>query len=482
MAETWLLNETITGELSSQTVNFVSSGSEFVGIVNIPVPHGFQLNYYVQQGSSTTDLTAYFTTNGWLDTTYRTITFAKPPTGDLFTWLQANGTKQTVPRKSYDLSTSAKWATLSSGNHNVQIVAKASGYRDSEKSAAVSVTKAAATVTLSKGTYKFVSQPTAVSSVIQQDIVCTAAADTYSYTLNQIQVNMSTASTRVQLVSTVDVMVNSKVSGSSNYAWYNYNDGNTNLLSTSPTITIASDVQVSAEFYKWAITDGNLVKQQSHTIAVEFSRGATGYFNLNGTDLASSETSLSLTEDSTVKLYVTLGDLSSANFSTVTVGGVDIPIPDNKTIDVYKQDVEIYVSFAYEHSPAELALTINYHASEKPSSETWLLNKTIDTNKSVNITSNISCTINLLIDNQGTYISKSGTTINVFGGSGGPYIIDVDSSGNRLVYYDALGGWNSQYDESYYKTNDTSKLRTIIFATPPTGDLLTWLQANGNKQ
>lgn len=117
----------------------------------------------------------------------------------------------------------------------------------------------------------------------------------------------------------------------------------------------------------------------------------------------------------------------------------------------------------------------------KPTSETWLLNETIDTTKSVNITSNISCTINLLIDNQGTYISKSGTTINVFGGAGGPYIIDVDSSGNRLVYYDPLGGWNSQYDSSYYKTNDTSKLRTITFAIPPTGELLMWLQANGTK-
>ena len=140
MTETWLLNETITSALAEQTVNFVSSGSEFVGIKSIAVTSGFELKYYVQQGSSTTDLPAYDTTNGWLDTTYRTITFSIPPTGDLLTWIQANGNKQ-VSRKSYDLSTSAKWATLSSGNHNVQIVAKASGYRDSEPSAAVSVTK-----------------------------------------------------------------------------------------------------------------------------------------------------------------------------------------------------------------------------------------------------------------------------------------------------------------------------------------------------
>ena len=44
-------------------------------------------------------------------------------------------------RKSYDLSTSSKWSALSDGEHTVQIVAKGTGYRDSEPSAAVSVTK-----------------------------------------------------------------------------------------------------------------------------------------------------------------------------------------------------------------------------------------------------------------------------------------------------------------------------------------------------
>lgn len=30
----------------------------------------------------------------WTDEAYRTITFLEPPTGDLLTWLQTNGTKQ----------------------------------------------------------------------------------------------------------------------------------------------------------------------------------------------------------------------------------------------------------------------------------------------------------------------------------------------------------------------------------------------------
>lgn len=51
-----------------------------------------------------------------------------------------------------DLTTLPGWASLSDGTHNITIVAKAVGYRDSEPSAAVSVTKAAATnFTLSDG-------------------------------------------------------------------------------------------------------------------------------------------------------------------------------------------------------------------------------------------------------------------------------------------------------------------------------------------
>lgn len=48
-----------------------------------------------------------------------------------------------TPRKSVDLTTLPGWANLSSGAHSIQLKAKASGYRDSELSQAVSVTKAA---------------------------------------------------------------------------------------------------------------------------------------------------------------------------------------------------------------------------------------------------------------------------------------------------------------------------------------------------
>lgn len=46
--------------------------------------------------------------------------------------------------KSYDLSTSTKWDSLSAGNHSVTIIAKASGYKDSVSSTAVTVVKSSA--------------------------------------------------------------------------------------------------------------------------------------------------------------------------------------------------------------------------------------------------------------------------------------------------------------------------------------------------
>ena len=45
--------------------------------------------------------------------------------------------------KSVDLTTLSGWSSLSTGSHNITVVAKADGYKDSEPSAAVSVEKAA---------------------------------------------------------------------------------------------------------------------------------------------------------------------------------------------------------------------------------------------------------------------------------------------------------------------------------------------------
>lgn len=86
--ETWVLNESGIGTLARTNVNFTSNNTSFSSIycqegkVN-------ELYYQITDG---TDIVAYAGT--WSNTAYRTITFATSPTGDLLTWLQANGTKQ----------------------------------------------------------------------------------------------------------------------------------------------------------------------------------------------------------------------------------------------------------------------------------------------------------------------------------------------------------------------------------------------------
>lgn len=66
-----------------------------------------------------------------------------------------DGTKLTVSKiKSIDLTTLPGWASLSSGSHNITVVAKADGYRDSEPSEGVTVTKEAEADALA-GTWVF---------------------------------------------------------------------------------------------------------------------------------------------------------------------------------------------------------------------------------------------------------------------------------------------------------------------------------------
>lgn len=80
-------------------------------------------------------------------TLLRTITVETDTTvpETFYTWFTANTVLQ--PKLSVDLTTLSGWANLTPGNHTIKIVAKGTGYRDSEKSAGVEVTKAAVAYT-----------------------------------------------------------------------------------------------------------------------------------------------------------------------------------------------------------------------------------------------------------------------------------------------------------------------------------------------
>ena len=86
--ETWVLNESGIGTLARTNVNFTSNNTSFSSIY---CQEG-KVNELYYQITGGTDIVAY--AGSWSNTAYRTITFATSPTGDLLTWLQANGIKQ----------------------------------------------------------------------------------------------------------------------------------------------------------------------------------------------------------------------------------------------------------------------------------------------------------------------------------------------------------------------------------------------------
>lgn len=92
--ETWVLNNTInTASAFSFSVSFVSNSVSYTGIkTGTLTPIGRDLRYIDSSGSTTQAYGA--DVRIWRDQAYRKLTFDTPPTGDLLTWLQANGVKQ----------------------------------------------------------------------------------------------------------------------------------------------------------------------------------------------------------------------------------------------------------------------------------------------------------------------------------------------------------------------------------------------------
>lgn len=88
--ETWVLNENAYKATNNftYTANFVCDGTNYTTIVNSNNPKTGGLFY------DTTQVVHPDYASQFVNEKYRTITFAIPPTGDLLTWLQANGTKQ----------------------------------------------------------------------------------------------------------------------------------------------------------------------------------------------------------------------------------------------------------------------------------------------------------------------------------------------------------------------------------------------------
>lgn len=164
---------------------------------------------------------------------------------------------------SYDLSTSSRWANLAVGNHNITIIAKAAGYRDSNSSNAVVVTKEAPVVTVEAGTYLFgedvqLIAPLDVSATINATINTLTANDVYGSSKNIDTIAAYKSSmAEIGILSIYNDALGYAITFSDNWK-YTDEDGNEFTATDTQklrTITIGSSQTVSNDFYEWFTTN-----------------------------------------------------------------------------------------------------------------------------------------------------------------------------------------------------------------------------------
>lgn len=99
-SETWVLNNIVdTSKKFTYSVSFVSNGITYssISVSGRPAPGVGGMSYDLNYGGTTIlsgDAGGTFGLVGGEKQIYRKLIFSTPPTGDLLTWLQANGVKQ----------------------------------------------------------------------------------------------------------------------------------------------------------------------------------------------------------------------------------------------------------------------------------------------------------------------------------------------------------------------------------------------------
>lgn len=91
--ETWVIKSSATGGFATTQIAFTSNGQKFTSIGAYDSTGLAMILYYDSYEAAGYDPTGGGVYEFELEA-YRKLTFDTPPTGDLLTWLQANGVKQ----------------------------------------------------------------------------------------------------------------------------------------------------------------------------------------------------------------------------------------------------------------------------------------------------------------------------------------------------------------------------------------------------
>lgn len=272
--ETWVLNESINSDmLDRQSVEFESSvlPMHYTGIERtyITNPNIDDLIYYSDGQSYTV-----YENGSWISTLQRTITFSTSPTGDLLTWLQANGTKQSAPKVTVDLTSLSGYESLAAGTYQLGVKSKAANYQDSDLSSTVSFTKLAAPVaTASETTVTW----DAITNADSYDVY--VDGELYENTTGAIEYNVTIQGVNGGYISdgttAAFVKVNSDTVSDTNY----------DFLFNS-----RSTASYSVKASKIALLGGNTIPDS------DYSLDGTNYTELSGT----TPTVISITQDCTI--------------------------------------------------------------------------------------------------------------------------------------------------------------------------------------
>ena len=161
------------------------------------------------------------------------------------------------------------------------------------------MSKAASTVTLEAGTYKFVDNPTLPTPAITEDFLFMSSNDSF----DKLIVNINR---RIVYSFEGDIL------------GVYYNNAWTNTA--YQTITLNTDQQVSQEFYNWAITQGNLVKQTGYNLTINYSTvpmsTSAAYIKINSDTVSSSNYD-----------YVVQPGTSSTNPTLKNSAGTTLSVP-----------------------------------------------------------------------------------------------------------------------------------------------------------
>ena len=88
---TWYLNDNLGYDVEATRIGFTANGEHFDYIA---ADSWGRLSFAkVDAAGNPYNYTFVYYDETWIDIAYRTITFDEAPTGDLLTWLEANGTR-----------------------------------------------------------------------------------------------------------------------------------------------------------------------------------------------------------------------------------------------------------------------------------------------------------------------------------------------------------------------------------------------------